>query len=380
MPRATISQSPSRTRGAPSAAVIRKAVEGCDRYVAGDGPRSADKLLALIPSDVKVDYYGQGGAVTELEEEIATRLGKPAALFLPTGVMAQQATLRVHADRRGRRNVAFHPLCHLESHEERAYQRLHGLFGVPVGSRYEPMTRADLEEVKDPLAALLIELPQRDLGGPLPRWNELEAQVNWAREQGAAVHLDGARLWEAAPFYARAHRKSVVDICSLFDTIYVSFYKGLGAIAGCCVAGEKDVIDELSLWRTRHGGRTFMLWPYAAAALTAVRERADLMDRYYRRARQIGSALADIPGIDVIPEVVQSPLMHLRIHSTLADIQTRAVAIARSQRVLMPLRPFDSEGPRMQRFEYQVGSATMKFTVPEVTKLFSQLAGRTRIR
>jgi threonine aldolase len=360
--------------------MIRRAAGNCDRFIAGDGPRSAEKLLALIPSDVKVDYYGNGGAVTELEEEIATRLGKPAALFLPTGVMAQQATLRVHADRRGRPNVAFHPLCHLESHEERAYQRLHGLFGVPVGSRYEPITMADLEEVKDPLAALLIELPQRDLGGTLPRWNELEAQVAWARDRGAAVHLDGARLWEAAPYYARTSRKSIVDICALFDTVYVSFYKGLGAIAGCCVAGEKDVIDELSLWRTRQGGRAFMLWPYAASALTAVRERADQMPKYYRRAQQIGAALADVRGLDVIPTVVQSPLMHLRIHSSIADIQTRAVAIAQKQKVLMPMRPFDSEGPKMQRFEFQVGSATMAFTVPDVVNLFRQLAGQSRIR
>lgn len=381
MPRSTISQSkPPTTKGAPSRDVIMRAARACDRFVAGDGPRTAEKLLALIPSDTTIDYYGNGGAVTELETEIAERLGKPAALFLPTGTMAQQATLRVHADARGRRNVAFHPLCHLESHEERAYQRMHGLFGVPVGSRYEPMTRAALEDVHDPLAALLIELPQRDLGGTLPRWSELEAQVEWARERGAAVHLDGARLWEAAPFYARTHRKTVVDICNLFDTVYVSFYKGLGAIAGCCVAGEQDVIDELSLWRTRHGGRAFMLWPYAAAALTALRERAGLMDRYYRRAREIGKALSEVKGIDVIPDIVQSPMMHLRIHSTLGDIQQRGLAIAKSQKVVVPMFPFDSEGPRMQRFEFQVGAETMKFKVDEVVTLFRQLSGQVRIR
>jgi threonine aldolase len=348
--------------------------------VHGDGPRSAEKLLALIPPDTKVDYYGDGGVVAELESEIAERLGKPAALFLPTGVMAQQATLRVHADHRGRKSIAFHPLCHLESHEERAYQRLHGLFGVPVGSRYEPMTRSALEDVHDPLAALVIELPQRDLGGTLPRWSELESQVAWARERGAAVHLDGARLWEAAPFYARTHRKSIHDVCALFDTVYVSFYKGLGAIAGCCVAGEKDVIDELSLWRTRQGGRAFMLWPYAASALTAVRERAPLMDRYYRRARDIAKALGDVRGLEVIPEIVQSPMMHLRIHSNLGDIQQRGLAIAKTQRVLMPMFPFDSEGVKLQRFEFQVGAETMKFSASEIAALFRQLCGQTRAR
>ena len=74
---------------------------------------------------------------------------------------------------------------------------------------------------------MLLELPQRELGGTLPTWDELVAQVTWARERGAAVHLDGARLWEATPFYDQSYDKSLANIAALFDTIYVSFYKGL---------------------------------------------------------------------------------------------------------------------------------------------------------
>ena len=73
--------------------------------------------------------------MAELEAEVAALLGKPAAVFVPSGTMAQQAVLRVHADRRQRRTIVFHPMCHLDRHESQGYQRLHGLTGRPAGFR-----------------------------------------------------------------------------------------------------------------------------------------------------------------------------------------------------------------------------------------------------
>ncbi len=141
--------------------------------------------------------------VATLETEVRELLGKPAAVFMPSGTMAQQIALRIHADRTGRHVVAFHPTCHLELHEDKAYQRLHGLIGRTLGDGRGLLTLADLEGVREPLAALLIELPQREIGGRLPEWDDLVAQVAYARDRGAAVHLDGARLWESGPFYGR---------------------------------------------------------------------------------------------------------------------------------------------------------------------------------
>lgn len=339
-----------------------------------------EELLSTVPSNAAMDYYGAGGVVSELEAEVALILGKPSALFLPTGTMAQQATLRVHADRRSSNSIAFHPCCHLETHEERGYQRLHGLFGIPVGSRHEQLSLKNLRNVHEPIAALLIELPQRDLGGTLPTWNELVGQVSWARDRGAAVHLDGARLWEAAPYYAKTQKKTVADIAGLFDSVYVSFYKGLGAIAGCCVAGEADVIEELSVWRTRHGGRTFMMWPYAASALTVLRERPVLMAKYFRHARAIARELREIEGLEVLPERVQSPMMHVRLSGSVKQIHQRVLEIVTKQKVMTFSRPYTSEGPRLQRFEFQVGSATMAFTPREVAHLFKQLTGAAPIK
>ncbi len=352
----------------------------CTRFLAGDGPRTADKLLGLIQPGTKIDYYGLGGAVSELEEEVAALLGKQSALFFPTGTMAQQATIRVHSDRRQRRSVVFHPACHMETNEERGYQHLHGLFGVPAGPRDEPLSLASLEQVHEPIAALLLELPQRALGGTLPSWGDLVAQVNWARTRGAAVHLDGARLWESTPYYKAKHRKSIADIAALFDTVYVSFYKGLGGIAGCCVVGDTDLLEELSVWRTRHGGRSFGLWPYAAAALTALRMRLPRMPAYYRHALAIAAAVREIPGVEVLPEPVQSPMMHLRFSVGLEAMRERVADIARTDKVWTFSRPWASLGPKLQEFELSVGDATLQLSPEEIRDLFVRLVETPRAR
>jgi threonine aldolase len=355
----------------------------CTRFLAGDGPRTVASLLAQIPDDTVIDVYGFGGVVEELESEIAALFGKEAALFLPTGIMSQQTVLRVHADRRHLTTIAFHPLSHLRTHEENAFSRLHGLHEVLAGSRFtpvEPIRLETLEEIREPLAALLIELPQRDIGGYLPTWDELVSQVEWARARGAAVHLDGARIWEAAPYYAATAKKSLADIAELFDSIYVSFYKGLGGISGSCVLGDKDVIDEASLWRTRHGGRPYMLWPYAASALTVLRDRPRDMAAYYRRALALAKRLRTIEGIDILPDEVRSPLMHLRFAETVDVMESRVREIATRERIWTFLRPFISEGTHLQRYEYQVGRASMELSLDEMVAVFRELAGVKKTR
>ena len=148
----------------------------------------------------------------------------------------------------------------------------------------------DLEAIHEPIAALLIELPQREIGGQLPAWDDLVAQVEWAHDHGAAVHMDGARLWECGPFYDRP----LAEIAALFDTVYVSFYKGLGGTAGGMLLGDEDVIAEAREWRHRHGGTLFNMWPYAASELAGLRLRLPRMPEYVEHARgDRGGALSD---------------------------------------------------------------------------------------
>jgi len=356
---------------------FKELAAACTGFLAGDGRRTTSTLLSQISEGVEMDAYGDGGVVTELEEFVATLLGKEKALFMPTGIMTQQATLRVLCDRAQNPRVAFHQMTHLRTHEENAFARLHGLQEVIAnpGWPQEPITLKSLKAIKEPVGALLLELPQRDMGGYLPTWSELVTQTKWARKKGIALHLDGARLWEAAPYYAATAKKSMKDICALFDTVYVSFYKGLGGISGSCVAGKADIIDEVSLWRTRHGGRAYMLWPYAASALQVVKTRPKDMGAYYRRAVALSKKLRSIEGIEVLPDEVRSPMMHLRFSATKEEMEARVRRIAAEQKIMTLPGIFLSESSHLQRYEYQVGRASMELSLDEMVDLFKQLAG-----
>src|SRR5260221_12150449 len=263
-----------------------KVFQQCERFLFAHGPQRPRAVLADLAAeagpDEEPDRYGEGSLISDFERDVAELLGKEAAVFLPSGTMAQQIALRILAGRAPTPTVAFHPTCHLEIHEQKGYELLHGLHGRLVGERSRLITLDDLRAMPVPLAALLLELPQREIGGQLPSWSGLEARTTWAREPGAAAHMDGARLWESGPFYGRSY----ADIAGLFDSVYVSFYKGIGAIAGAALAGPTAFIAEARLWQRRHGGNLVQLYPFVLSA------RANLR----RRLPKVGGAAQRGPG------------------------------------------------------------------------------------
>jgi threonine aldolase len=150
------------------------------------------ELAETTDPELEADHYGHGELIAGFESEVAALLGKEAAVFMPSGTMCQQIALRICSEHKGTRNVAFHPKSHLETHEEKAYQRLHGLHGILAGSSDALLTLDDLKAITEPVGALLLELPQRDLGGQLPDWEALNEIMAWARERRISTHLDGA--------------------------------------------------------------------------------------------------------------------------------------------------------------------------------------------
>jgi threonine aldolase len=341
----------------------------CTTFLGGDGWVRPPELLASIPPDVYPDSYGEGGAVTDLERYVAELLGKPAAVFLPSGTMAQGATLRVHADRRTSRTVLWHPACHLDSHEAQAHSRLHNLIGRPVGESHRLVTLADLDEVAEPVAALLLELPQRDLGGQLPDWSQLTGQLDWARDRGAAVHLDGARLWEASAGYGRPP----AEIAALFDTVYVSFYKGIGALPGCCVAGSAEDVAQVREWRRRLGGTLFGLWPAAASALSLLPERLAEMPARFIHARAIAEAVAELPGIRVVPDPPQTPMMHLLLDVPFDRFIENARRLAEESGIWTWAKPMATGDPSVVRCELTVGRATCRLETAVIADTLAAL-------
>jgi len=341
----------------------------CTRALSWHGSRDAASYLAEVPQDADPDMYGDGGVVAHLEGEVADLLGKEAAVFMPSGTMGQQLALRVHADRRGRRTVLFHPHCHLDRHEERGYERLHGLHGRPVGEFERIITLEDLQGVHEQPAALLLELPQRDLGGWLPDWDDLVAQTDWARDRGAAVHMDGARLWGCGDFYGR----SLAEISSLFDTVYVSFYKQLGGLPGSCVAGPEDVVAEVREWRRRHGGTLYGMWPNAASARNVLGLRLPRIPEYRRHALAIAEALAGVEHLDVVPDPPHTTMFHLVFYAPPERLKANAIRLAREESIWTWGHYFATGAPRGQRVEAEVGDATMAFTPEEFRSVIERL-------
>ena len=263
-------------------------------------------------------------------------------------------------------------MCHLDRHEEQAYQRLHGLIGRPVGDVNRLFTLEDLREVSGQAAALLIELPQRDIGGQQPAFDDLLAQVAWAHERGMAAHLDGARLWESAAGYG----KPPAQIAALFDTAYVSFYKGIGALPGCCVAGPEDVIAQVRVWRRRMGGTLYGLWPNAASALACLGQRLSRFPAYMEHAGALGAALAATPGVTVLPDPPQTPMMHVLLAVTRDSYKAAARKLAEDRGIWISPGSMTTTDPAVQRIELSVGDATLDFEPGEVSEIFAAITGQ----
>jgi threonine aldolase len=264
-----------------------------------------------------------------------------------------------------------HDTCHLERDEHKAYEALHGLTSVLVGDPHRLIALSDLEALAEPIGALLLELPQRRIGGQLPRWEELAALSGWAKARGVALHLDGARLWECQPFYARSYR----EIAAPFDTVYVSFYKLLGAIAGAALAGPADLIAEARIWQRRHGGNLVHLYPYVLSAKAGLAERLGKIGLYCEKARSLAAALGQIPGVSLLPDPPHTNAMKVYLRGERGRLTEEAAAIERQCDIRLFDALFPAEVPGYTWFELTVGDATLEVPTEEAAGLFRRLVG-----
>ncbi|MFG2114282.1 threonine aldolase family protein [Streptomyces sp. NPDC048718] len=258
-------------------------------HTVADGLRDLAEWAGTTPYGGQLpDLYGDG-VVEELERRVAEELGFPAAVFFPTGTMAQQVALRCWAGRTGNPVVALHPLGHPEVHENGAFGSVSGLRTVHPTDAPRLPTAQEIREVPEPFGTLMLELPLRDAGFVLPSWDELVDAVEAARERDAVVHFDGARLWDCATHFGRG----LPEIAGLADSVYVSFYKSLGGLSGAALAGPEDLVEEARLWRHRYGGMLFQQYPVALSALRGLDTELPRLPSYVARARIVAEALRE---------------------------------------------------------------------------------------
>ncbi len=348
---------------------IRKS---CTRSINGSKLKSVQTLLTELAesplAEGIADRYGEGEAISSLEREVALLVGKEAGVFVIKGIIAQQMALRVWTDHSGVPTVAIHPMSHIDSDERGAYERLHSLRGVRLGG-HEPFRVKDLQAASERLGAVTVELPLRRAGFKLLPWEELVAISDWCKEHEVPLHFDGARLWEAAPYYGRDY----AEIAALADSVYVSFYKGLGGLGGAILAGPTDFITEAKVWKTRHGGDLFTAFPYVISAQRGLKERLPRLGGYYARACELAAALSTIPGITIVPNPPHTNEFQIYLPGKQDQVAEASFAISEETGVWLLGMFVETALPNMTMSEIAVGDAIEEVSNEEIVSLFTSL-------
>jgi threonine aldolase len=281
---------------------------------------------AMAAAEVGDEQLREDPTVNELQRRAAELLGQEAALFLPTATMANQIALRV-LTRPGGELIA----------EERTHTLVYeaggpavhaGLVmrGLPAArGRLTPdQLRTVVRQADDlqPTSIVVLENTHRSSGGCVWPLDELSSIVATARELGLAVHLDGARLLNAAV----ASGMPAADYGRLADTVTLCFSKGLGCPLGAVLAGSADTMEQAWQGKFLFGGAMRQAGIVAAAALYALDHHVERLAEDHARARRLaeGLAEAEIPldpsevetnfvGIDVRPLGVEIPEARARI-------------------------------------------------------------------
>ncbi|MDR7074366.1 threonine aldolase family protein [Fictibacillus barbaricus] len=290
--------------------MLLEAYKETNYQVTSHGKRNVDILkeaLKTIDGQQDSDMYGEGKIIEDFQDKMAAYLGKESAIFFPSGTMAQQIALRIWCDQKGIKKVAYHPLCHLEIHEEDGLKELHQIEPILLADKNTIITLDDVMNLNEEISCLLLELPQREIGGQLPDYETIESISIYCRKKGIKLHLDGARLFEILPYY----EKSAVEVCALFDSVYVSFYKGIGGVAGAILAGDKSFTDESKIWKRRHGGDLISLYPYIISGDYYFEQRINKMEQYYEGAKELAALYNQCTDVSTVPIQPVSNMFHV---------------------------------------------------------------------
>ncbi len=280
----------------------------------GDGePRNAaDQLRRLneiaTTTGFEDDDFSLGGSVGRLERAMADQLGKERAIFMPTGTLANHLAIRAHCSAGGRTGgrAAVQEQSHLFNDTGDSLQRLSGINLIPLATGRVHFTAAELKEafetsvtgrVMNPISAVMVETPVRRKSGQVVPWDKVVAISETARELSIQSHLDGARLFMVAA--ATGH--DVREYAGLFDSVYVSLYKFLGAPFGGVLAGDDEFIEGMYHDRRMFGGGLAQSALVAALALHGLPGFEERFAAALEKGTRLFRDIDRIPGLSITP-------------------------------------------------------------------------------
>ena len=296
---------------------------------------------AMDQAEVGDDVYGEDPTVNALQARLASVLGKEAALFTPTGTMANQVAVGVHT------SPGDEVLCDQTAHvfvwEGGGLARLWGVTARPLPGEHGLISAAQLSGKIRPddghysrTRLVSLENTQNRGGGRVHPIEDVVAISAWAKTHGLAMHLDGARLFNAVV----ASGIPAHEWAAHFDTVSVCFSKGLGAPVGSALAGTADLIRKSHRLRKVLGGGMRQAGGIAAGALFALDNHVERLAEDHENAQVLAEAVSQTTGLRLESGPVETNLVWIEVDPTLG---TAAEVAARLKEVGVLVSPLGSQ-------------------------------------
>jgi threonine aldolase len=282
----------------------------------------------MAAAEVGDDVFGEDPTINRLQERVAELLGKEAALFVPSGTMSNQVCVRTHTVPGD--ELLCESTCHIYTWEAGGPAALSGVtcrtfegdYGVLDVSQLEDKIRPQNDHyVRTRLVCL--ENTHNRGGGRVYPLEKIQAISEWALGNGLSVHLDGARIWNAAV----ATGVSLAEWARPFHTVSVCFSKGLGAPVGSALAGTKEFVARAKRVRKLFGGGMRQGGVIAAAALYALDHHIERLADDHRNAQIIAQAIAETPGFRLDPPFVETNLVWFEVTPSIATAKEVAARL-----------------------------------------------------
>jgi threonine aldolase len=287
-------------------------------------------LAAMNAATVGDDVFGEDPTINELERRVAAMFGHEAALFVPSGTMSNQIAVRIHC--RPQDEILLETTSHICLWEAGGPAALSGVTCRTLDGRFGQLAVADFEgkirpddihAVRTRLVSL--ENTHNRGGGTVYPLATIAAISTWARANKLAMHLDGARIWNAMV----ATGVSSQEWGRHFDTVSVCFSKGLGTPVGSALIGPREAIGFGRRIRKLFGGGMRQAGFLAAACLYALDHHINRIEEDHANAQVLAAAVTDVPGLKLLPEHVETNLVWFEVSpelGTARDVADRLLA------------------------------------------------------
>ena len=269
---------------------------------------------AMANADVGDDVFGDDPTVARLEARVAQVLGKEAAVFTPSGTMANQLALRAHTEPGD--EILVDANAHIYYYETGGPAALAGVMCRCLPGVRGIFTAADVEAALRPAdqhfpttKLVCVENTHNRGGGSIWPMERIREVADVSRHHGLRLHLDGARLWNVAAATGIPEHTHAEP----FDSVSVCFSKGLGAPVGSALCGSRQFIQRARRFRKMFGGGMRQAGIIAAGALHALDHHRARLAEDHANARALAEGLSQLPGLELDPASVQTNIVMMRV-------------------------------------------------------------------